>query len=282
MRGDSIPARQPQRALRTQIRNILHRQLFKRIAGFLCVGTLNYDFYNQYGIEKDRLFSMPYAVDNEFFQARCAGARPQREALRQSLKLDPGRPVILFAAYFAAVKAPEELLSAFARVYSRFASDSAPYLLLVGDGPLRGMLEKQARPLGDAVRFLGFRNQSELPPLYDLCDVFALPSRSEAWGLVVNEAMNAGRPVIVSDRVGAAPDLIEDGVNGFVYPSGNVNALASLLCQILESPTLRAKMGECSLERIASWNFEADRRGLIEALSVVCRKQKSVSRTNHA
>jgi glycosyltransferase involved in cell wall biosynthesis len=183
--------------------------------------------------------------------------------------------VILFAAKFTTVKAPEELLSAFARVYDKFAEDSAPYLLFVGDGTLRGALEESARPLGDAVRFLGFRNQSELPALYDLCDVFTLPSRFEPWGLVVNEAMNAGRPVIVSDRVGAAADLVEDGVNGFVYPSGDVGALASRLRQIIESPALRAEMGKRSLERISSWDFEADRRGLVEALSAVCRKQKS-------
>jgi glycosyltransferase involved in cell wall biosynthesis len=174
------------------------------------------------------------------------------------------------------VKAPEELLSAFARVYDGFAADSAPYLLFVGDGPLRGELEERARPLGDAVRFLGFRNQSELPALYDLCDVFALPSRFEPWGLVVNEVMNASRPVIVSDRVGAAPDLIEDGANGFIYPSGDVDALASRLRQILESPTLRAQMGARSLARVTSWDFEADRRGLVEALSAACRKRSHV------
>ena len=130
--------------------------------------------------------------------------------------------------------------------------------------------------LGDAVRFLGFRNQSELPALYDLCDVFALPSRFEPWGLVVNEAMNAGRPVIVSDRVGAAADLVEDGVNGFVYPSGDLGALASRLIRDLRIAGPARQMGERCLERITSWDFEADRRGLVEALSAVCRKQKPV------
>jgi glycosyltransferase involved in cell wall biosynthesis len=181
--------------------------------------------------------------------------------------------VILFAAKFTKVKAPEELLAAFTLLHRGWSGDAAPYLVFVGDGPLRSQLEEQARPLGDAVRFPGFRNQSELPALYDLCDVFVLPSRFEPWGLVVNEVMNAGRPVIVSDRVGAAPDLVEDGANGFIYPSGDVAALASRLRQIVESPSLRAKMGERSLKRIASWDFEADQRGLMEALSAVCRKR---------
>jgi glycosyltransferase involved in cell wall biosynthesis len=278
LRGESLPIIQQRQTLRQKFRDAFCHRLFERVAGFLCIGAHNRDFYTQFGVEKDRLFSMPYAVDNAFFQARCAEARPRRESLRQSLGLRPGRPVILFAAKFTTVKAPEELLSAFARVCNRFAADSAPYLLFVGDGPLREALEEQARPLGDAVRFPGFRNQSELPAFYDLCDVFALPSRFEPWGLVVNEAMNAGRPVIVSDRVGAAPDLVENGVNGFVYPTGDVDALASRLRQILEPSAPRVKMGERGLERITSWDFEADRRGLVEALSAVCRKQRPVRR----
>jgi glycosyltransferase involved in cell wall biosynthesis len=273
LRGESLPNTQQRRTLRQKFRDAFCERLFERVAGFLCIGARNRDFYTQFGVEEDRLFSMPYAVDNAFFQSLCAEVRPQRESLRSSLGLLRGRPVILFAAKFTTVKAPEELLSAFAQVYDKFAADSAPYLLFVGDGPLRGALEESARPLGDAVRFLGFRNQSELPALYDLCDVFALPSRFEPWGLVVNEAMNAGRPVIVSDRVGAAADLVEDGVNGFVYPSGDVGAMASRLRQIIESPALRAEMGERSLERITSWDFEADRRGLMEALSTVCQKR---------
>jgi len=282
LRGESRPDLQPRRTARRKLRDAFCRRLFQRIAGFLCIGTRNRDFYNQFGVDDDRLFSMPYAVDNALFQERCAEARPQREALRRSLGLVPGRPVILFAAKFTTVKAPEELLSAFAHIHNRFPDDSAPYLLFVGAGPLGKTLEERAQPFGAAVRFLGFRNQSELPALYDLCDIFALPSRFEPWGLVVNEAMNAGRPVIVSDRVGAAPDLIVDGVNGFVYPSGDVNALASRLHQILESSALRAKMGAGSLERITSWNFEADRRGLMEALSAVCRPQKFARRATSA
>jgi glycosyltransferase involved in cell wall biosynthesis len=279
LRGESTPDQQPQRTLRRRLRDAFCRRLFQQVAGFLCIGARNREFYRQFGVPEDLLFSMPYAVDNAFFQARCAEARPQRETLRQSLGLQPGRPVILFAAKFTKVKAPEELLAAFTLLPRGWVEDAAPYLVFVGDGPLRGTLEKRARPLGDAVRFLGFRNQSELPALYDLCDVFALPSRFEPWGLVVNEAMNAGRPVIVSDRVGAAPDLVEDGENGFVYPSGDVAALVSKLRRVVESPSLCAKMGQSSLEKITSWDFEADHKGLVEAIKAVYRKTQAQAST---
>jgi glycosyltransferase involved in cell wall biosynthesis len=125
----------------------------------------------------------------------------------------------------------------------------------------------------DSIRFIGFRNQSELPSLYELCDVFVLPSEHEPWGLVVNEAMNAGRPVVVSDRVGAGPDLIENGVNGFVYPSRDVAALADRLRRLIDSPEHRAAMGARALESVARLDFNADREGLLAALDSIAGKK---------
>jgi glycosyltransferase involved in cell wall biosynthesis len=148
-----------------------------------------------------------------------------------------------------------------------------PYLLFVGDGPLRGGLEAQAGAMkGTDVRFLGFKNQSELPAFYDLCDVFVLPSVHEPWGLVVNEAMNAGKPMIVSDRVGAAPDLVQPGVNGWIFPHGNVTALADCLKQAADGADLQ-RMGQRSLEIISRWDFEADLKGLLEALRAVVNRR---------
>jgi len=274
LRGESAPELNLSLTMGRRFRDTVYLQwLLRRIAGFLCIGTRNRDFYRQYQVPEERLFSVPYAVDNGFFQARCAEARRQREIFRRSLGLQPGRPVVLFAGKFVAAKAPDELLAAFKRVHGRLTGSAAPYLLYVGDGPLREPTEAQAKPLGDAVRFLGFRNQSELPALYDLCDVFVLPSRFEPWGLVLNEAMNAARTVIVSDRVGANPDLVANRDNGFVYPSGDVATLTARLLQVLQSPRLRATMGERSLRRITSWDFAADRQGLLEALSKVCQKR---------
>ena len=157
---------------------------------------------------------MPYAVDNEFFRTAAERARPHRERLRAELGLQPGRAVILFASKMQPHKRAADLLEAYARLSPDTAAEPAAYLVFAGDGEERARLERRARALKwDSIRFIGFRNQSELPALYDLCDVFVLPSEHEPWGLVVNEAMNAGKPVIVSDRVGAGPDLVEDGVN---------------------------------------------------------------------
>jgi glycosyltransferase involved in cell wall biosynthesis len=117
------------------------------------------------------------------------------------------------------------------------------------------------------VRFLGFQNQSELPALYDLCDVFVLPSNREAFGLVVNEAMNAGKPVIASDQVGCWPDLVRPGINGAVFPAGDAAALAAALRPFLLDPALRERAGQASLDLINRWSFAEDLVGLRRALA---------------
>jgi glycosyltransferase involved in cell wall biosynthesis len=99
--------------------------------------------------------------------------------------------------------------------------------------------------------------------------VFVLPSRHEPWGLIVNEVMNAARPAIVSDDVGCGPDLIENGVNGCIYPVGDVGALADALRRVLETPGAAERMGQRAGERIRSWSFEEDVRGLRQALASV-------------
>ncbi len=217
---------------------------------------------------------MPYAVDNHFFQQQAMAASPRRKTLRARLGLDPERAIILFTGRFSNVKGADILLDAVSKLItpaadSRFHSDCSrlPYLLFIGDGPMRSDLEFRAKALpAGTVHFLGFKNQTELPAFYDLCDLFVLPSRFEPWGLVVNEVMNAGRPVIVSDRVGAGFDLVEPGLNGWIYPHEESQALANCLRQALADRERLRDMGRRSLERISTWDFESDRRSFLAAL----------------
>ena len=96
----------------------------------------------------------------------------------------------------------------------------------------------------DSIKFLGFKNQTELPAYYDLCDVFVLPSVYEPWGLVVNEVMNAGRAVIVSDQVGCGPDLVRPGENGYIFPAGDIAGLCGALKNILDNQQKCRAMGQ--------------------------------------
>jgi len=110
-----------------------------------------------------------------------------------------------------------------------------------------------------------------------MADVLILPSSFEPWGLVCNEAMCFGLPVIVSDRVGAAADLVRDGVNGFTYPFGDVEALADRLQTVLADEQRRQTMGEQSRIIINRWGFQEDITGLLDALRAVVRKKVSLS-----
>jgi glycosyltransferase involved in cell wall biosynthesis len=245
------------------------RFLSGSVTGFLAIGTSNRDYYIANGITAERIFPMPYAVDNEFFADRAAQAAPRRAAFRRELGLEDDRPVILFASKFQPRKRPDDLLHAYERLLEKLRKDVArPYLLFVGDGELRARVEAEALTKGLAeVRFLGFRNQTELAAFYDLCDVFVLPSIHEPWGLVVNEVMAAGRPVIVGDQVGCAADLVRSGENGFTIRAGDIEALAEALHRIVTAPPEAAlRMRDASRTIIAGWSFAEDVAGLRQAL----------------
>jgi glycosyltransferase involved in cell wall biosynthesis len=278
LRGESNLLSETDDALKLGVKRIAMPALLRTIDGLLAIGRLNRDYYLHYGVEPGRIFPMPYAVDNDFFRTAAESARPSRERLRAELGLRPGRAVILFASKMQPHKRAADLLEAYARMSADGVAEPAAYLVFAGDGEERRNLERRARELKwDSIRFIGFRNQSELPALYDLCDVFVLPSDHEPWGLVVNEAMNAGKPVIVSDRVGAGPDLIDDGINGFVYPVGDVAALANRLRLTVESRENRAAIGSRALEKIARLDFGADRDGLLAALDSIVGKKARVA-----
>jgi glycosyltransferase involved in cell wall biosynthesis len=265
LRGESTPSNSNNTGA-GYLRDKFLGWLFGKVAAFLCIGSVNREFYRLHGISEEKLFSVPYAVDNDWFSLECERAAAMRDQFRQGLGLREGRPIILFAAKFIPEKAPQDLLSAFLEIVSMSAIER-PYLLFAGDGPLRNQMEKQAAEFaGKDIRFLGFRNQTELPALYDLCDLFVLPSRFEPWGLVMNEVMNAGRPIIVSDRVGAGPDLVRQSENGWIFPAGDVRALANCIRDALTSADLKT-MGLASKTIVQGWNFEADIAGLKNALA---------------
>jgi glycosyltransferase involved in cell wall biosynthesis len=240
---------------------------------YLAIGTYNRNYYLSLGVDPSRIVMMPYAVDNVFFQTRCRAAALLRERFRSDLGLSPHRAVILYVGKLFGRKRPEDLLDAYARLSTDGRAEPAPYLLYIGEGEAKTALEARAASLGwSSIKFLGFRNQTELPAFFDLCDVFVIPSNFEPWGLIVNEVMNAGRPIIASDRVGACPDLVKHGVNGYVYRAEDVGDLHHALVGVLEDHDLRQNMGRASLNLINQWSYEEDVSALKRALEIPLRK----------
>lgn len=260
LRGESNGLEQVGNFIKKSVKKIFLEFLFKKISAFLYVGNLNYEFYKKYGIKEDNLFLVPYAVDNNFFQSQLKASKKNREDLKRSLNLEPHRPIILYAAKLIDVKRPYDLLSAYRLLSVDGIQEPDPYLLFVGDGALKVSLENITKEKGwQSIRFLGFKNQSEMPAMYDLCDIFVLPSSFEPWGLAINEVMNAGKAVVVSDQVGCAPDLVLDGQNGAIFPVGDVVALAKSMRWAIANSVMA---GDRSRDLIQSWSFDEDVQGI--------------------
>ena len=255
------------------LKHLFFAALRNGIDAVLPIGTRNAEYWHHYFGNAVPQFAMPYAVDNDWFARRTAAATEQAAALRSELNLTPGRPIILFASKLQTRKHADHLITAYAHFIADRDAALIPHLIIVGDGEERTRLEAQARDLQlEGVLFAGFRNQTELPAFFHLADVFVLPSRHEPWGLIVNEAMAAGCPVIVSTDVGSHADLVTDGITGCVYPVGDIAALTQSLARVFATPATAATMGAAAQRRMSTWSFEEDLHGLRAALAHVTRK----------
>jgi glycosyltransferase involved in cell wall biosynthesis len=248
------------------VRSGFLRGLHAASQGFLAVGKANRAHYLAHGASPDRVFFAPFSVDHAHLEAVIRTQAEVTRHLRQQLELEPGRAVLLFAGRFVPEKGLKDLLLAYRQLLRATPSHLHPHLVLVGDGPLRSLIESDSAedPL-PLVRFTGFKDQMDLPHYYAIADVLVLPSRIEAWGLVVNEAMALGRPVIASDAVGASHDLVLPGRTGWTFPAGDVEALAVQLETAVRDPERLAQMGRASQELVQAYSPSATVRGLTSA-----------------
>jgi glycosyltransferase involved in cell wall biosynthesis len=234
----------------------------------MAIGSLNRDYYRNYGVSDEKIFLMPYAVDNDYFLAQRQIWAPQRHRLQQEYGLGASQ-VILYVGRFQRRKRVMDLIRAFESLGLPGVS-----LVLVGTGE---DFEACQRYVSDRqlaqVHLLGFRNQAELPRLYALADLFVLPSEDEPWGLVINEAMCFGLPIVAAEGVGAAADLVHPGDNGFRFPAGDIPALAQALRRTLEDGA-KARLGQASLDTIRGWGFEEDVAAVRRALGLASRAER--------
>jgi len=220
-------------------------------------------YLGQLGYPAGRAVLAPTSVDNDWWRRQFASV--DRETSRARFGFPADALIVLYCGTLQPWKAPKDLLESFAR-----ANVPNSFLVFAGDGPQRPELEGRAAAQGlqDRVRFLGFLNQSQLPALYKSADLFVLPSLFDAFGLVVNEAMLCGLPVVVSDRVGARYDLVRQNENGYIFPVGDVDALAAILRDILPNVEKRRSMGEEARRRIETWSPREYVNGMVRAVDV--------------
>jgi glycosyltransferase involved in cell wall biosynthesis len=225
------------------------------------IGSENRRWLRRFGFPESRLFPAPYCVDGESLN-RALTELPPRSELREKLGLDTETPVILTVARLAPEKQIDRLLDAFGLV----RREQPCQLLIVGSGELEGALSDRVRRSAiPDVTFAGYLRQSEIPAAYAASDVFTLFSRYEPWGLVINEAMHCGLPVVASDQVGAAHDLVREGVTGHVVDHRDVGRLAERLRLLVADSELRARMGDAAREHARAWNYDRAADGIVTA-----------------
>ncbi|MGC1188528.1 MAG: glycosyltransferase family 4 protein [Candidatus Acidiferrales bacterium] len=241
---------------RSRLARAVKREIVRQIFGMADVvlgmssgGTEYLESLFPNGGWEGRIRLSRYVVDNDWWLDQAAGA--DRDAVRRRWGVPAEGLVVLFCAKLQEWKRPGDVLEAFA-----VANVPGSYLVFAGAGPLSAQLQARAKDLGiaDRVRFLGFVNQTALPGTYVACDLMVLPSGHEPFGLVVNEAMVCGRAVAVSSSVGSARDLVREGETGFVYPTGDIAALAAILRQVLPDRERLAQMGNAARIRMETWS----------------------------
>ena len=257
-------------AWKTTLKKILWPLLFRLADQVIVPSSGARDLMLSLGLPADRVTLTPYSVDNDWWMQKSS--QTNRSGLRESWGAAPDTAVILFCAKLQSWKRPLDLLRAFAK-----ANLSNALLVFAGEGPLRAQLESEAATLGIAsrVRFLGFVNQSQLPAVYASADLMVLPSEYEPFAVVVNEAMCCGCPVVASDRVGAARDLVAPVAPQFVFPCGDTDALAVVLKDAFVDRSRLQLVSRSALAHIQTWSPERNIAATIDAIRI------AVARVGH-
>jgi glycosyltransferase involved in cell wall biosynthesis len=230
-------------------------------SGVLVTGTLARNSMTARGAAPDRVRVFANTIDVDDFSARAKGLSERREELRAALGAVDGDVLVLSVARLAPEKGLDVLVSAIAE-----AADARLLPVIAGDGPERDALRALGVMLGVNLRLTGDVDWERIVELYVAADVFALLSEREPWAVVVNEAAACGLPLVLTDRVGAAHDLLRDGENGTLVPAGDVHATAAAFRELAADPELRRAQGERSRELAADWGYGPSVDGFLAAV----------------
>jgi glycosyltransferase involved in cell wall biosynthesis len=249
-RGDSTMLDE-RPGIRQLLRRIALKLVFKKIDGAFYVGKENKKYFIKHALTESQLLFVPHAIDNKRFAVSPENVNVASE-MRKALGIEADKIIFLFCGKFESKKDPNLLVEAFKEL-----KQTELHLVMVGNGEmetdLKAMSEGQR-----TIHFLPFQNQQNMPAVYQLADVFVLASKGpgETWGLAINEAMAAGKPILVSNKCGAATDLVINGENGYIFPAGNKEALKQRILLLAQNKRELEEMGKISLQKIQAFSFD--------------------------
>ncbi len=266
-RGDSISTSLAN-PIKNVLRNLFLRWIYKHVDVAFYVGTKNKNYFKKNGLLPHKLIFAPHAVDNQRFIGSTIN-RTNSSTWRNQLGISDSDITILFVGKFEPKKDPQILKKAFFEV-----SKPGLHLIYVGNGVLESELKDGIVDAAN-IHFIDFQNQQKMPEVYALADLVVLPSKGpgETWGLAINEAMAAGKAVLVSDACGCAEDLVEDSLNGYIFKHGDVSDLVNKLKILTTNKDMLQKMGTHSADKILNWSLQE----VATSIEKTCIKLNAVS-----
>jgi glycosyltransferase involved in cell wall biosynthesis len=241
----------------------LKRHFIGACRGFVVPGKSAAAYAATFGVPRESIFVAPNAVDNAFFSQEASAVRSRAAEMRRQFAL-PER-YFLYVGRLVLSKGVFDLLEAYSRLAPELRTKAE--LLFVGDGVEQPELEARAASIHPgAVRFAGFAHRERLAVYYALAEALVFPTHTDPWGLVVNEAMACGIPIVATDAAGCVADLVQDGWNGYVVPKSAPGKLSEALAKIACTPDLNVTMGARSAQRIQQYSPQACAAGFVAAL----------------
>ena len=256
----------------------LKQRIVRQFDSALCAGVSSRNYLEQLGMKSEEIFEGLDAIDNDFFWQGARQARQNRDSHRSLPGLETQEAFFLASARCVKGKNLDGLMNAYA-LYRRRVCEAGvgqiPWrLVILGDGPERSALERMVHSIGiQGVCFAGFHQIDQLPTYYGLASVFIHPTHQDTWGLVVNEAMAAGLPVLVSKQAGCAPDLVHEGENGFTFSPDDMGTLTNLMMLMSSGQVDLMAMSQASRNRIKEWGPERFAQGLYGALQAAIQRR---------
>ena len=265
-RGESIIRRVNSKSFKNKIKEIVLNLFFSRCDAVLYSCSGNKLYLEQYN-SIDKMFFIPCAVNNDFFQKEKSYFSSRLNDVKSDLDIDKDDLVVLFSARFTSRKRPLDLLKALTLI-----DNKKIVVLFVGDGPEKSKMQQYSLKHNIKTVFTGFVNQTQISKYYSISDLDIVISDYDPSPKSMNEAMNFDLPIITTNDVGTSLDLVKNGVNGFIIDTGDIINLSKKINFFNLDRKQTVIMGKKSGEIVQKWNYNENSIGIIDAINFLKKK----------